>query len=252
MMSTRPPHSVRIAAWNIERRARGPACDEYYDKAIRDLDADVVVITEPGPHFTRRHPEAVMSPSARPDTGDDESWIAVLGSELQPLHVDTIPYRRLAVAASMDASGQQIAIYGSVLPWNAARSQANDVYGEQPRHFKDVFDLAIQEQVQDVERLQEEFGHLCVFWAGDFNHPLVGPLRGFSGHARARIDEALQTLGMIALNRTSGHAKLGAFAIDLICGPPTLDYGTPEDSYPVANGKPLSNHRAYVVDVILS
>ena len=156
---------MRIATWNIERRARGPACDEYYDRAIRDLDADVVVITEPGPHFTRRHPEAVISPSGRPDTGDDESWIAVLGSGLQPLHVDKIPYRRLAVAASKDASGQQIAIYGSILPWNAARSQARDVYGEHPRHFKDVFDLAIQKQVQDVERLQEEFGHLCVFWA---------------------------------------------------------------------------------------
>jgi hypothetical protein len=166
--------------------------------------------------------------------------------------MDKIPYRRLAVAASMNASDRRIAIYGSVLPWNAARSQAKDVYGEQPRHFNDVFDLALQEQVKDVERLQQEFGHLCVFWAGDFNHPLVGPLRGFSGHARARIDEALQTLEMIALNRTSGHAKSGTFAIDLICGPSTLDYGTTEDSYPIAKGKPLSDHRAYVVDVILS
>jgi len=243
---------MRIATWNIERRARGIAIDEYYDRAIRDLDADVAVITEPGPHFTRRHPEAVMSPGGRPDTGDDESWIAVLGSGIQPLHTDRIPYRRLAVAASKDVSGQQVAIYGSVLPWNAARSQARDVYGEQPRHFKDVFDLAIEEQVQDVLRLQEQFGHLCVFWAGDFNHPLVGPLRGFSGHARARIDEALQTLGMIALNRTSGHAKSGVFAIDLICGPSSLNHGTPEDSYPFAKGRSLSDHRAYVIDVILS
>jgi hypothetical protein len=243
---------MRIATWNIERRGRGPACDEYYDKALRDLDADVVVITEPGPHFTHRHPEAVISPSGRPDTGDDESWVAVLGSDLHPLHVDTIPYRRLAVAASMDASGQQIAIYGSVLPWNAARSQARDVYGEQPRDFNDVFDLAIKEQVQDVERLQGEFGNARVFWAGDFNHPLEGPPRGFSGHARARIDEALQTLGMIALNRTSAHAKSGAFAIDLICGPSSLDYGTPGDRYPFAEGRPLSDHRAYVIDVILS
>jgi hypothetical protein len=211
-----------------------------------------VVITEPGPHFSRRYPEAVLSPSGRPDTGNDESWIAVLGSGLQPLHMDKIPYRRLAVAASKDASGQQFAIYGSVLPWNSAQTQAKDVYGEQPRNFKDVFDLAIQEQVQDVERLQQEFGNRRVFWAGDFNHPLEGPLPGFSGHARARIDESLQALGMIALNRTSNHAKSGACAIDLICGPSSLDYGSPEDSYPVAMGKPLSDHRTYVIDVILS
>jgi hypothetical protein len=240
---------MRIATWNIERRARGPACDEDYDRAIRDLVADVVVITEPGPHFTRRHPEAVLSPRGRPGTGDDESWVAILGSGLQPLHMDKMPYGRLAVAAAL---GQQFAIYGSVLPWNAARSQARDIYGEQPRHFKEVFDVAIQEQVQDVERLQKEFGNACVFWAGDFNHPLVGPLRGFSAHARARIDEALETLAMTALNRTSAHAKSGAFAIDLICGPSSLDYGTPEDQYPVAGGKPLSDHRAYVIDVDLS
>jgi hypothetical protein len=243
---------MRIATWNIERRARGLACEEYYDRAIRDLDADVVVITEPGLHFTRRHPDAVVSPTGRPGAGDEESWIAVLGSGLQPLHRDKIPYRHLAVATSMDVSGREIAIYGSVLPWNAARSQAQDVYGKQPRRFKEVFDLALQEQVQDVERLQEEFGQRSVFWAGDFNHPLVGPLRGFSGHARARIDEALKTLGMIALNRTSGHVKSGVHAIDLICGPSTLRYGTPEDSYPVAKGKPLSDHRAYVLDVFLS
>lgn len=245
---------MRIATWNIERRARGPACEEYYDKAIRDLNADVVVITEPGPNFTRRYHEAVMSPTGRLDIDEDEdeSWIALLGSGLLPLHVDKIPYRRLAVAASKEVSGRQIAIYGSVLPWNAARAQAQDVYGKQPRQFKDVFDLALQEQVQDVQRLQEEFGHLCVFWAGDFNHPLVGPLRGFSGHARARIDTALQTLGMIAINRTSRHAKSGVFAIDLICGPSILDYGTPEDSYPDAKGKPLSDHRANVFDVFLS
>jgi len=243
---------MRIATWNIERRARGRACEEQYDKAIRDLNADVVVITEPGPNFTRRYPEAVMSPTGRLDIDDDESWIALLGDGLQPLHVDKIPYRRLAVASSKDVSGRPIAIYGSVLPWNAARAQAQDVYGKQPRQFNDVFDVALQEQVQDVQKLQEEFGHLCVFWAGDFNHPLVGPLRGFSRHARARIDEALQTLGMIAFNRTSVHAKSGVFAIDLICGPSTLDYGTPEDSYPVAKGKPLSDHRAYVLDVYLS
>lgn len=243
---------MRIATWNIERRARGPAYEEHYDKAIRDLNADVIVITEPGPHFTRRYSEAVISPTGRPNINGDESWIALLGRGLQPLHVNKIPYCRLAVAASKDVSGQQIAIYGSVLPWNAARSQAPDVHGKQPRQFKDVFDLALEEQVQDVQRLQEEFGHLYVFWAGDFNHPLVGPLPGFSRHARARIDEALQTLGMIALNRTSGHAKSGVSAIDLICGPSIHEYGTPEDSYPVAKGKPLSDYRAYVLEVFFS
>ena len=243
---------MRIATWNIERRARGLTCEEYYDRAIRDLDADVVVITEPGPHFARRHPNAVLSPTGRPGAGDEESWIAVLGSGLQQLHRDKIPYSRLAVATSKDVSGREFAIYGSVLPWNAARSQAPDVYGEHPRRFEGIFDLALQEQIQDVERLQEKFGQPCVFWAGDFNHPLAGPLPGFSGHARARIDEALQTLGMITLNRKSGHAKSGVCAIDLICGPSTLEYGTPEDSYPVAKGKPLSDHRAYVLDVILS
>ena len=243
---------MRIATWNMERRARGRAFEEHYDKAIRDLDADVTVITEPGPYFRHRYPEAVMSPNERVGKGGEESWIAILGSGLQPLHMERFPYRRLAAAASKDVSDRQIAVYGSVLPWNAGRSQAPDVYGTQPRKFKDVFDLALQEQVQDIETLQREFGRHSVFWVGDFNHPLEGPLRGFSGHARKRIDEALQTLGMTALNRTSGHAKSGVCAIDLICGPLKLDYGTPEEPYPTAMGKPLSDHRAYALDVLLS
>jgi len=243
---------MRIATWNMERQARGPTFEEHYDHAIRDLAADVTVITEPGPHFTLRYPKAVMSPNERSCTGDEESWIAVLGNGLQVLHAEEIPYRYLAVAASKDISGRRIAIYGSVLPWNAGRSQAPDVYGTQPRTFNEVFDLALQEQIQNIETLQNEFGRHNVFWVGDFNHPLEGPLRGFSRHARTRIDEALQTLGMTAFNRTSRHAKSGLCAIDLICGPSTLDYGIVEDSYPVAKGNPLSDHQAYVVDVVLS
>lgn len=192
----------------------------------------------------------MFSPSERPGGRGGESWVAIVGDELQPVGSEEIPYQHLAAAATAaETSGHRIAVYGSVLPWNAARSQAPDVYGSEERAFEHVFDRALQQQVEDVEYLQDEFGRDNVFWAGDFNHPLVGSLQGFSRHASDAIVNALDDLGMVAVNRDAEHAMTGIHAIDLICGPAGLNYGLPVSSMPGHEGRPLSDHRAYVVEV---
>jgi hypothetical protein len=240
---------MRIATWNIERRQQKTTHDARHAAAISELEADVIVVTEPGADFASKCGSEVFSVNERPGGRGKESWVAIVGTGLAPIRGEEIPYQHLATAASVEISGRRFAVYGSVLPWNAARSQAPDVYGTEERTFEQVFDRAIRQQVGDIESLQRVFGRDNVFWAGDFNHPLVGPLSGFSGHARAGILDALADVGMVAANRGSEHAKLGAFAIDLICGPEGLDYGLAVSSMPMHDGHALSDHRAYVVEV---
>lgn len=240
---------MRIATWNIERRQQSSANDAHYVATILALNADVMIVTEPGSDFASSCDSEVYSASKRPGGRGNESWVAIVGKDLRSIGGEKIPYMHLAAAASAKVEDRRIAFYGSVLPWNAARSQAPDVYGTEERTFAQVFDRALQQQVEDIESLQSDFGQDNVFWAGDFNHPLVGSLRGFSRHARAGILDALAGLGMVAANQDSEHAKPGACAIDLICGPARLDYGPPESSRPTHDGRPLSDHPAYVVEV---
>ena len=238
---------MRIATWNMERAGRGRAHEAKYDKVITSFCADLIIITEPGPHFAIRYPQAVMSPAKRLGKDGPESWVAIVGHGLEPVDLD-LPYGRLAAAAFSESFGVPIAIYGSILPWNAAVSQAPDVYANVTLSFGDLFDRALHEQKSDIRALQSTFGQGHVFWAGDFNHPLVGSLHGFASHARTGIVTALEDLEMRAFNYDAPHAKPTAKSIDLICGPISMTSEVVEHTFPASDGRPLSDHRAYLVD----
>jgi endonuclease/exonuclease/phosphatase family metal-dependent hydrolase len=240
---------MRIATWNIERRRRSSTDGAPYEETISDLNADVVVVTEPGSNFIGRHGAQVTAAPDRPGDHGNEAWVTIVGNALEPISGLEIPYERLATAASIEMPDRNVAVYGSVLPWNAAQSQAPDVYGPEARTFVDVFDRALREQVDDVKYLLHQYGRGNVFWMGDFNHPLVGSLRGFSRHASDAIRSALDDLGMTATNQDADHAKPGIHAIDLICGPFDLHYGAVSSFLPTHNGRALSDHRAYVIEV---
>lgn len=239
---------MRIATWNMEREGRGQAHSEAYDAALASYASDLAVVTEPGPNFVLRYVDAVMSSAQRVGKSGPESWVAIVGASLAPMDIE-IPYSRLAAAAFTEAFGPPVAIYGSILPWNAAATQAPDVYGRDVLPFSEFFDRALQEQVSDIKAIAAEFGPGNVFWAGDFNHPLEGSLRGFAAHARKAIAVALDDLGMRAFNASAPHAKPCANSVDLICGPVNLSSNGVEDWLPTADGRPLSDHRAYCVEV---
>ena len=232
----------------MERLSRGTSNAGHYDEAIRALQTDLIVVTEPGSGFIDRYPEALCSPPQRPSSHGAESWIALVGQDLEATTLE-LPYNRLAVAAQTVILGQPVAIYGSVLPWNAARSQAPDVYGEEEIPLEELFRRAITAQVADVKSLQNHFGIHNVFWAGDFNHPLVGPLSGFSKAARELIADSLESLGMRAFNQEAANSSSGACTIDLICGSVEHDVVNSETLAPRLGDKPLSDHNAYVIDV---
>jgi hypothetical protein len=240
---------VRIATWNLERLKLGESTAAHYDEVLQSFFGDLLVVTEPGPGFVERHPDAVLSPRQRTGSTAPESWIALLGSSIQ-MHRIQLPYNRLAAAGWAEIRGRQVALYGSILPWNHhALRQAPDVYGSETRTFTEIFDQALKDQVEDIVVLQREFGSRNVFWAGDFNHPLAGSLRGYVRYASVAISNALAQLGMTAFNADAPNAHEGAKAIDLVCGPSELVAEVVQCTYPILKGRPMSDHRGYCVSV---
>jgi hypothetical protein len=237
---------VRIATWNLERGKRGARRSGAYDDQLHALQADVVVVTEPGPGFADRHPGAVTAPPLRQGSKKPEVWVAILGDALKPVAME-IPYKHLAVAATTILDGRDVVVYGSVLPWLSARAQASDVYGSTFRPFLEVFTSALGQQVEDMRRLRAAHPGHALLWAGDFNHPLVAP--HVHDEASAMLESALRGMGLRAYNASEPHREPGWHALDLICGPLDATCRATTSSYPVHGGKPLSDHRAYVVEL---
>jgi hypothetical protein len=145
--------------------------------------------------------------------------------------------------------GVDVLVYGSILPWLSARPQASDVYGSTYRPFIDVFTSALAQQVADMRRLQASYPNHVLIWAGDFNHTLEPPF--ISIEASRMIESALQGLGLCAFNATSPHREHGWHALDLICAPESLLCKSSESFCPEFKGSPLSDHRSYVVELVM-
>jgi hypothetical protein len=237
---------MRIATWNIERCRRGKRFTAAYDDEIENLCAGVVVVTEPGPGFAARHPEAILSPQRRSGPNGTESWVAIVGDAIQRVDT-TYEYRDLAVACRCELSDASLVVFGSVLPWLAAGSQAPDVYGPEPRTFIDIFREALSAQVGQLRQLASRYPDDLLIWAGDFNHPLQPPF--ISAQASDLLRGAIAGLGLQAMNLMAPHREPGLCALDLICAPSETNCQEVESYCPTFDGHPLSDHRAYVVEL---
>jgi len=237
---------MRFATWNMERLNRGSRAAADYDGHLMELKAEVIVVTEPGPGFRERHPRALVAPESRLGSKKPESWVAILADSLEAVSLD-IPYKHLAVAGTTTIQGQSILVYGSILPWLSARSQAYDVYGSTYRPFIDVFTSALGQQVSDLRRLRAQYPDHHLIWAGDFNHTLAPPF--VNNQASAMIKDALRGLGLRAFNATAPHREPGWHTIDFLCGPQHFVDQIAETACPELKGKALSDHRSYVVEI---
>jgi hypothetical protein len=234
---------MRIATCNLERCNWGAKRSISVDGGMDALRADVTVVTEPGPGFLDRHSSSHVSPMKR---AKGESWVAIVGPGLRSVDFD-IAYERLAVASRGILDGTPVVIYGSVLPWNAARSQAPDVFGAQPSEFVEIFETALEEQVADMLALRSAYPEDHLIWAGDFNQTLLGhPL---SKVASSMLKRAIEKLGLKAVNADAPHREAGRYAIDLICVEETWTSPSVESTYPMLDGRALSDHRWYVAEV---
>jgi endonuclease/exonuclease/phosphatase family metal-dependent hydrolase len=236
---------VRVATWNLQR-ARG-AKARLQEEVLADVKADVIVLTEPASP-SLLGVGAARSPVERVGPSGKEAWIAIVGRDVERIE-PTYPFERLAVAATVRDDGIPIVLYGSVLPWLAAPHHAPEVARPGETSLA-MFQRLLNEQVDDIRRLQVRFPEAPVLWIGDFNQTLDGPNRGGSEARRTLLAHALESLEMRAWNRTCRHAQPAMCAVDLICGPLTRPpAGKVGYISPIHLRRRVSDHAGYFLDL---
>lgn len=234
--------SMRISTWNLERggRTRAARAAQQAVLAPNVIRADVIVLTEP-PVTVVAGPGVVSSPP-----GCHGPWVVIQGRNVQALDLQT-PYDRMAVAARVSTDGEQIIVYGAVLPWTAVKRHAPDLVRTGEDSFG-AFKRALEEQANDILTLRK-LGDPVV-WVGDFNQSVGGANFGGSGPRRDLLNDTLKSLNMAAWNGSAAHAKPGMCAVDLICGHKQQTVTASGRIEPTADGVTMSDHAGYWVDIL--
>lgn len=239
---------MRIVTWNLERGFHGRArVIEQQHGRLADCNADIVVLTEvPTPMSTVREGVA-LSPVRREGKLGMEAWVSIAADRCRPLGPEQ-PFERMAAAAQTVVEDEQFLVYGSVLPWLNAIHQA-PYLTRQDESPLGLFGRVLRDQVNDMASMRSRLPDHTLIWAGDFNQTLSGPNYGGSVKGRQLLAEALTELDLVAWNQDCAHAKPTMHAVDLICGPAGRRPRRVERIEPTVDGKVLSDHAGYLVEV---
>lgn len=230
---------MRIGTWNLERGSRRKSAGIDQLRVLDELHLDVAVLTEPSDAVLTREESTIVSSLGR---GDRKPWVAIVGDDLEPRGEP----RDLSVAAETRIAGQRVLVYGSVLPWTKATTDIPEI--ADGRSSEDFFMEELDAQVREAQTFCED-PNLTVVWAGDFNQNLLGPLCGGSSARRTELLDRLAKLGFEAWNRLAPHATPELFTIDLICGHAGLAVHRSETIPNAHEGRLLSDHSGYVVEL---
>lgn len=215
----------RVATWNVEAEARAAAVE-----LLLGLRADVLLLTEVHPEL--RLPGYRMIGLTEPRMLAGQHYAAVAAREGMDVEV-LEPPAVTSAAARVDG----VTFVCTVLPWVLAPSPpyTGATQAEQVAHA-----------VTDLPPWLEAQGELV--WGGDWNHPLTGPLTGFTARGRHEILLATERLRLTVHTRAElaqpGRAGR-SHAIDHIAS------RHPRCPVEVTPGAPHSTHDAYVVELPL-
>ncbi len=216
------------------------------DEVLRELAADVCVLTEP-PASYGTAAGVVTSPPRRVGPAGAEAWVAIVGPSVEAVALE-VPDERTAVAARASAGGVSVVVSGTVLPWLAIANHAPELVRDGEDSLA-TFTRILAEQASDILELRRRYGEPVV-WAGDFNQSLFGALHGGSHERRALLIETLASLGMTAWNGEAAHAASGLCSVDLICGRDARAVAAHGRIDPARSGVTMSDHAGYWVELI--
>lgn len=237
---------MHVATWNLQRGGTSRAARAAQETVLQDLAADVLVLTEPGASYMNG-PGVVTSPRRDGDQKDDEPWVAIVGTSVEPVPLE-IPFERMAAAATARVNDVPLVIYGSVLPWAFVGRAAPELLRE-GETATDAFLRVLREQAADIERLGRRHPDHAIIWAGDFNQTVSGRNFGGSATRREALLGALDRLGLVAWNGAAANVDEGMRAIDLICGPCERTIGRQGRIDPTIDGVVASDHAGYWVEL---
>lgn len=214
---------MRIGTWNLEGR-----WTDGHRELLAAVDAVVWLLTEVPRHVSLPGFEAHVT-TARMDAR--QHWAGVFSRfPLQPLP-DPHP-------ASAAAVGEGVAWCSSILPW---RSCGSAPWGDGSSGEKTA---------RAVTRLMNALPAGALVWGGDWNHSLRGRESAGSHVGRAAIQEALGRRRLTSPTADLPHRLDGLFTIDHIAVPDSAEIlAVNRISAEGADGRRLSDHDAYTVDV---
>ena len=216
---------TRIGTWNLA----GRWTDEHH-AFLEALDCDVLLLTEVSERlelagYVRHVSERSMTARRR--------WAAMLSRTLLVPVADPHP-------ASAMATIDGTTYCSSVLPW---RSCGDGFPWVGQRHV-DKTEHAVKELLANMPR------HNLV-WGGDWNHALVGREYGGSQGGRRHVVRAVEALNLAVPTTPLEHRIDGLLTIDHVAVPRAASVTSANRFVAESQGKRLSDHDAYVVEVYL-
>ena len=214
---------MRIGTWNLA----GRWSDEHRTLML-DADCDVWLLTEVNertrlPGYAVHLSSSLMAPRRR--------WAAIASRLPMASRPDPHP-------ASVRAQIGATTYVSSVLPWRTCGARPpwfGERHADKTTHAID--DLLLHLRAADP-----------VVWGGDWNHALIGREYAGSAGGRTAIAHALDELGLMVPTTELPHRIKGLLSIDHIAVPREWSCSA---THVVAerDGRQLSDHDAYVVDV---
>lgn len=215
--------TLRIGTWNLDARHQ-PAHVEF---ALR-LDCDVLLLTEVAPRLELPGYAAVLTAGVM---GRGQHWAGVFSR--RPLNRLPEPH-----PASAAARIDRRVCGSSILPWRGCG--AGEPWGDGTTAEK-------------TQRCLDELGESLRpdwVWGGDWNHALMGPETAGSMAGRLAVQRRLAELDLQVPTADLPHQLDGLHSIDHIAVPRTWRVLSAERISATDRGRRLSDHDAYVVDVV--
>lgn len=229
---------IRIATWNVERPTvngwKSPKRNPIINQQLHEINADIWILTEthrvitPGDEY-----ESLSTDKAKfHREGETRATIWSRLPILTPLNTFD---PAVAVCAEIKTPAGRLIVYGSIITWahNKGSDGKSKMWAE---HYK-----SIQAHGDDWAKLSQNGAALCA--AGDFNETLNRS--GWYGTKKGR--ELLRQ----ALDRSHLDCLTQDYRVDHICT--TKEWAKKAEVHqwaaPPFNGKPVSDHGGYHVDL---
>jgi hypothetical protein len=216
---------VRIGTWNLAGRW-SPSRQEFLEQQV----CDAWLLTEvpdaaslDGGKLVRS--KAMLGP---------KSWAAVWGGQ------SLVPSPSAHPAAAVGRWGDLL-LCSCVLPWRGARPSWPD---EGP----DIASITMT-ALEFLRPTVISAGHPVV-WGGDWNHAMRGVEHAGTNAGRQAIQRLVADAGLKVATATAPHAVPGLWSIDHIAIPAAWQVESSRRLVAEVGGTRLSDHDAYIVDVV--
>ncbi|QDV25280.1 endonuclease/exonuclease/phosphatase family protein [Aureliella helgolandensis] len=231
---------MKLATWNLESsRSLSPERAAAFREAIKEVDADVWVLTETCARFSpgdQYHLVAQSGPATDLKASSDRRWVSIWSRfDGSPLEIQ-IQTDRMACVLLQEPNGRDTLIVGTLLPW------LSDSLWPGAKGFCD----ALGEQVDEWTRLNAMHPGSDLVVAGDLNQSL--PYQQYYGSiaGASALSDALRTRGLLCQTEGSDPSTSKP-RIDHLCIRRSMVDTTAKpavESWPVPciQGRPISDH----------